>query len=348
MSELQYHVLSERPRDVAAEEILHQQMAGWAQEQAERDMATRGLRATVGLLPYDPEKFPEQRIDVVASTLKPHWIRDHLSQDVLMVHMSRRLGKKLGATSLLGSMLLASRFVGSFHEQSLPGSPTKLEQIRQLLERGKHVGLVCSHLDGDDVAVALGGLQIALGDRAFLGRSFIPVNKLHTRESRDGGDPATAQMTSFTNVTWTIPQTANAERYGLLDPEGPGMVVMAEGLRYLNSVLRNHDVGRILSIAPTGTGVSQPDEQGVQHIQEISGATFGVIAKLSAYLPVSIHHDEGGRRRWIFGDVVPVEGKSAKEKARNIQGALPDQLCAQVQKLTGRPTAYDGHPTVSS
>lgn len=342
MNGLQYHVLSERPRDLSMEQILHNQLAGWAQEQVDRDIAVRGLRATVGLLPYNPEKFPEQRIDVVGSTLKPHWLRDHLPEDVLMLHMSRRLGKKLGATSLFGSLLLASRFVGGFHERPSLSSPTKLEQIRGLLETGGHVGLVCSHLDGDDVAVALGGLQIALGDRNMLARSFVPVNKLHTRESRDSGDPATAQMTSFTNVSWTIPQTANAEKHGLLDRDGAGVVVMSDGLKYLNSILRNNDVGRILSIAPTGTGITEPDGEGVRHMLEISAATFKVIAKLQAYLPVSIHHDEGGRRRWLFGDVILVEGASAKEKAENIRNTLPGLLCGQVEELTKNTTIYDG------
>lgn len=341
-------VFAERARDVRLEEILHDEhhLGGWAEEQRQKDREARGELASIGVLPYNPDKYPEQRIDTVASGLRPHWLRDHAPDRLLFWDMRRRLGKKLGATSLRGALSLADEFVSEFTKPQAGTDLTRAEQLRKALDAGQHVGLLCSHLDGDDVAIGLGALQIALRDRKFLERSILPLNKLHSRESRDGGEPVTKQLTAFTEVVWTVPKTDNAVRFGIFDESNLGARIVRQSLRYFKTILSN-GTGRIISLAPAGTGVSAPDETGVRSIQTIA-ASFKLMGKLSAYIPISMYQDNNRQRSWIVRDVVSLESKTEKERIEHFQRGLIATFREDVEQLTGDPTIYKSADEVTA
>jgi hypothetical protein len=203
------------------EEVLHKGLERWATDHARR-------YPLVGMLDYDPVRFVAQQIGTSVTpgaALRP-------ALDAL-----RKI--YLGSAGAVAEQTLAA-----FEKLSVG------EQIRDSVERGRRVAVLCAHADGlDDAAGFAGAVAVAMhGSRAATHNGLI-LNKVMSRETF-AGVPIVNLLGAFANIHWVIPDSESARRWGI--SESALRYVNSLGIRSLLAAMRH---GAAITFAPAGSAM---------------------------------------------------------------------------------------------
>jgi len=277
---------------------LHERLALWARDHASR-------YDDIGVLDYEPELRAEQRI----STSRTDAIAED-GEDGLLGRLTAGYLQTLGAGSGAIIDALASR----------------RDELLEALAAGRNVAILTGHADRlDDVGAFSGGVALALGDPALIGRNGTILNKVMTRESFKGR-PMTDLMRLFGNVYWVIPDSDSARRWSI-DPRA---------IRYVNanamrSLVRDMREGIVLTLAPSGSTMrAELGEDGQVRrivVPPVAPATAKLIGRFDAYLVAALW--EGRCSVSPLYDMEPIE-------------VSMDRLARVTEELAGVPVEHAG------
>lgn len=246
------------------ESELHDALQAWAEDHARR-------YSTMGVLDYDPIRFPAQRI---VTSVSPRASAEHSDPGWLR------------STYLGSGGPVARETLAAFEEvrsASGRGRRSVAEQIAELVERGSSVAILCAHADGlDDVAGFAGALAVAMQGSAAETRNGLVLNKVMSRETF-AGVPIVTLLRSFANIFWVIPDSDSAHRWG----------ISLSALRYVNglairSLLAAIREGAAITFAPAGSAmIPRRDRQGTLialRFPPVGAATMKLLARFDFYV----------------------------------------------------------------
>ena len=289
---------------------LHEALGRWAEDHARR-------YPEVGVLEYDPASRPEQRIDTFKSAIR-------VAPGGLDGTVRALFEQTMGPA--------AANAVAALNE-----GPR--DQLAAALEAGKSVVVLVSHAGGfEDMGVFPGALAVTLAEPALVARNGVIVNKVMTRETY-GGHPIRDLYRPFANVYWVIPDTENAERWGLDDDTARYVNVNATRM-----LVGDMKAGVILSLAPGGSAMRQiRDSSGALvslEIPEIGSGTMNLISRFDAYLCGAFWDDKIALGS--IGEIPNIRAVPSHERdeARlELVAALRVELAALTERVAAVPVA---------
>jgi hypothetical protein len=289
------------------ERELHLGLGKWALHHADR-------YAEVGLLPFDPARYPEQRITTGVTLANP-------------VH-----GDRLGGLEALylrnGGPTAAATLAAFRCAGGESGGISVAEEIRKLVEAGQSVAILTSHAERlDDVAAFAGSVALAMGRPALVSRNGAILNKVMSRETHQG-QPIVRLISPFANSYWVIPDTESARRWMI--PEAAVRYVNGRGLRALLGAIR---AGAAVTLAPAGSAMLQHrDAANVLKkltFPPVSRATANLLTRFDAFVLAA---------RW--GERVSVTPvMRIKHISRNTRDGGSVAVARKVMSLLGDRTA---------
>lgn len=238
------------------EDELHVALGSWAADHVRR---YPGLEA----LPYDPAKYPSQRLDV------PVTRTDFEHETALADDLQEVL--RIGYESALA--LDASRVEASLS--------SLVPQLVESLERRESIVVLAAHADLlHDVGVIAGGIALGLREPELIRRNGTILNKVMSRETF-AGVPIAELFHMFGNIYWAIPETANRDRWKI-----PSAAVDYLNTSSMRALLADMRRGLVLTIAPTGSASRRVSEDGGPeslYVPPISDATANLISRFDGY-----------------------------------------------------------------
>ena len=313
--------------DITPEASLHRALDGWVANHVQRHSGS------ISELPYDPQRYPFQRLDV-------H--KTEAAEEV--ASLPGKQGYEI-LINLLGSSIggqhNAEHFIGQFRQER--GGRTLSHQLNALLAAGQNIALLTPHTELDDVAKTMLAATIALNRLQQNNHNGIVVNKLMTRQAYHG-IPVPQVLSQFSSLYWVIPDTGSTAKWDI--DEEHKRAVNFGGLRALFDDLR-HKKGMLVALAPTGTEIIRRQE-GRLELPKISDVSARVLGGFDAYLPVTIWRDKSsgiytagvGRlqeRDELFGSIGRLGRHQAQAAAAHL---LALSLAEQVAELSAQPISY--------
>jgi hypothetical protein len=269
----------------ASDAVLHRGLEAWAREHARR-------YADIGVIDYDPMRYPGQRIETSKS-------------DAVV-----GVGRGSGRDQVTAMRDLYARTMGAEGAATLTALGTPAVEIKRLLSAGKNVAVLTAHADQLHYIGALcAGFAVALADRDLLARNGTILNKVMSRESFRG-TPIEELFRPFGNVYWVIPATASADRWRL-----PPELVSRINAAALRRVAEDMRAGLLLTFAPSGSAMQRlVDEDGQLQslvIPDVAPGTANLICRFDAYLVAALWNG-----RVALGPVIDVAGPERESRAR--------------------------------
>jgi hypothetical protein len=203
------------------EQALHKALERWAADHARR-------YDQIGMLDYDPVRFVAQQIGT--SVTPGAVVRPSL--------------ETLRQTYVRTAGAVAEQTLAAFETRSIG------ERIRDSVERGRSVAVLCAHADGlDDAAGFAGAVAVAMHGSQAAMRNGVILNKVMSRETF-AGVPITNLLGAFANIYWVIPDSESARRWGI--SERALRYVNSLGIRSLLAAVRD---GAAITFAPAGSAM---------------------------------------------------------------------------------------------
>jgi hypothetical protein len=307
----------------ALERGLHERLGLWAADHARR-------YSEITVLGYDPASRPEQRIETFKSPAGTVLaaLDDADRFALLQAGYERTLGT--GAGDVLGALAECA------------------DDLRDALAGGRSVAVLTGHADTlYDVGAFGGGVALALGDPALIGRNATILNKVMSRELFSG-TPIADLFREFGSVYWVIPDSDSARTWGIDE----------RAIRYINAnamrtLLRDMREGIVLTLAPTGSAMRPeygPDGQLVRIVvPPVADGTAKLICHFDAYIVGTLWL---GRSR-VDGirEIPPRSGAGHREREeadRRLVEEAMETMAAMTQELAGVPVSYAGSAGIAA
>jgi hypothetical protein len=268
--------------------VLHLGLEAWAREHARR-------YPDIGVLAYDPSRYPGQRIETSKSDAVVGTARGSDGDDVAVMRA------------------LYERTMGAEGAATLAALGTQALEIKRLLRAGRNVAVLTAHADQlHDIGALCAGFAVAFADRDLVHRNGTILNKVMSRESFRG-TPIEELFRPFGNVYWVIPATASADRWQL----PPDLVSRINGAA-LRRVAEDMRAGVLLTFAPGGSAMQRVvDEDGRLKslvIPDVAPGTANLICRFDAYLVAALWNG-----RVALGPVVEIADRTSDSNAKGQQ-----------------------------
>jgi hypothetical protein len=293
------------------ERELHEALGHWAHDHADRF-------DDIDVLGYDPGRRPEQRLATAKTVPEP----------------CGDPGTTVGSLGEVYAAILGDE-AGRAHAAFAEGLGGEL---RAWLAAGRNVAVVTAHADRlHDIGTLYGAVAIALEESGLIGRNATILNKVMSREAFRG-TPVARILARFGAIYWVIPDTANAERWGI-SPR-VSSYINANAMRALLTDMRS---GLVITLAPSGTAMRPQlgpsgDVQSLM-IPRIGEGTAHLLSRFDAYVAGAVW--EG---RVTLGELTalsPRRGKSREAGERFAVEAVASAMIEVTQNATGLPVHYD-------
>jgi hypothetical protein len=293
---------------------LHEALGRWAHDHAHRF-------DDIDVVDYDPGRRPEQRLATAKSAPAP--VGDPRNDGSLVEFYATILGEE----AVRAQAALAEGLTG---------------ELREWLAAGRNVAVVTAHADRlHDIGTLYGAVAIALEDTGLISRNATILNKVMSREAFRG-TPVADVLTRFGAIYWVIPDTANAERWGI-SPR-VSSYINANAMRALLTDMRS---GLVITLAPSGTAVrpqfgASGDVQSLT-IPRIGAATAHLLSRFDGYIAGAVW--EG---RVTLGELTSLStrrGKARQDGERSAVKAVANAMVEVTQNATGLPVHYDAGQT---
>ena len=203
--------------------------------------------------------------------------------------------------------------------------------------------MVTAHADRlHDIGTLHGAIAIALERSGLIGRNATILNKVMSREAFRGR-PVAEILARFGAIYWVIPDTENAERWGI--SQRVSRYINASAMRALLTDMRS---GLVVTLAPSGTAMrSQLGASGdVQSltIPRIGEGTAHLLSRFDAYVAGAIWEGRVNLGRLTtFG---PRRGKTREDGERLAVDAVANAMIEVTRSATGLPVHYN--PSISA
>ena len=301
---------------------LHEALGRWAADHASR-------YAEIGVLDYEPDARPEQRIETSRSPVETTQPAPAL-RATLVATMGEAANSALTAISTPGVDGVSPR-----------------DALASALAARESVAVLVSHAGGfEDMGVFAGSVAVALEQPELIARNGVIVNKVMTRETY-AGHPIRDLYRYFANVYWVIPDTENMARWGLDDDLARSLNVNAT-----RTLVGDMKEGMILTVAPGGSAMRQTrDASGALvslEIPAIASGTVNLLSRFDDYMCGASWQDA-----IALGPLRPIErwdNRADREagRARLMQSVL-DEMAALTEELAGVPvTVEEDNPAGAS
>lgn len=286
----------------------------------------------IKLLPYDRDRYPEQRIDHYVTEAKLPFEQLGLPDKLMMLGL-----RQFGLAKALGSRALARQMVADFKAPA--------EQVAGMLDQGRNVALIPAHKHYADIGIGVAGLAIAMGKTRYIKENtWQSINKLMTREEYRGRYiPNFARKTG--KLVWVIPDEG-ARKWGV--PDRARYIVGRGAMEALGPVLADEEHGVLMAVALTaGAMDSELDEDGEVtswRFREIPPSVGATLGSYHAALPFAYDKDRNGLPVWEVGNLIlpPEAGSSTSEAeaGRLFTDTAYLDLAQRMERLTGLPVKY--------
>lgn len=286
----------------------------------------------IKLLPYDPVRYPEQRIDHYVTEAQIPFEQYGLPDKLMMFGL-----RELGLAKALGRRALARQLVADFKPAA--------EQVADMLDRGRNVALIPAHKHYADIGIGVAGLAVAMGKTRYIKENiWQSINKLMTREEYHGQYiPGFARKTG--KVLWVIPDDG-AKKWGV--PDRARLIVGRGAMGELQPALENDRRGVLMAVALTG-GAMDPvldseDKVVSWKFRDIPPPVSATLSSYHAALPFAYDKDKNNVPVWEVGDLIlPPEtdpAASGAEVGRVFTDNVYLDLAQRMERLTGLPVEY--------
>lgn len=340
---------SQTIRDLDLEVKMHRIFDPWSE-------AHRQQYQNMGVLPYDPETYPEQRIDI--HTVPPRIDSTRIPVPVFIWAMRRKL---LGTFQ---DKEKGRKFFESFWTSCASSdekAPLALVVAEDYLRQGKSVAVVTDHADNlTDIARATASLNIALAEKfgsEHMSNFGILVNKNVTREKHQNRS-VVRKIGDIASVHMVLPNTQSAEKYRKIASRN-GDEITEDDVRKISqkvtggsakSIFRRikdgHDGkahGIVEGIVPTGQGtIKLRNKHGAVQAHTIPPVTetaAGLLCRFDAVIAVSLIADE-----FKISPLIALKDYTTKQKDpfNNllVTEDIMDILATQTTEIAGVPVSY--------
>ncbi|OGL35474.1 hypothetical protein A3F65_00130 [Candidatus Saccharibacteria bacterium RIFCSPHIGHO2_12_FULL_47_16b] len=287
---------------VQLEQDVHAALTPWISSYKDR---SGGEFTDIG---YDPNAYPEQRLDVAYSPAKqyPRFIPGRLMLKGLEKALLRHVGSKAQLNSLVKSFRQTPASAGS--QTSIAGAAAKR------LDNGEAIGVLVDHTEqGDlrDVGLVMGILILAMANNNYRQRAAFLVGLNMSRQAYRGRTVA-QELTKAAGIIWVMQDSENRRA---LDIPKEGVETVNRGA--FRALMELRKQGLMLGIVPSGTAMKLvKTEAGEQLVRpEIAEGTMNIMSGLDALLPVGMHQ---GRIR--TGPLYAIEAKGLSKRDRRLYG----------------------------
>ncbi len=285
-------------------------------------------------LGYAPEIYPSQKITVAKEENQEFPIE---AENIFIMRWLNG-----GLTHALGSAALATAFVEGFKRDTSQGQLHTA--IIKRLSEGQNIALMTPHTDLNDVPLSLAGVALAIGDKNCFKHYGAIVNKLISRQAVESL-PVSDRIRAFSSIYWVIPDTESTAKWGINEE-----IVDAVGKPAMRALREDRKTGgKLIAVAPTGTRAIETESNGLQ-LPPISKASFNLLSKFDAVLPVSIDAGTGNfaigsliETKNLVGASITTRETTRSKFADNITRLLGAYACC----ATGKEVEYN-HMTAQS
>lgn len=331
-------------RNLELELEMHHDFDEWV---ADHNHRTGGKIKDSG---YDPEKYPQQRIDVVTSPA----LIDIAQTEKQKVAACEEL--KLQYAVIMGSYAAARAQINAFKEAPAfeDSSELLVDTVANYIEDGKSIGLISDHAEGlFDMAVGQGGLSLALEAKfdtpLYINRFNSWVNKLMTRQTVEQ-QTYSAKNRKVINknvyipyllsigggIRWVIPDTENGSHY-ISDPA----ISKAVNLGALKSFTQDKKSkkGTVEVLVPSGTQMraKRDSNQKLEYLiaPSIPESSANLLSHLEAIITFS-----SWSGRVSVSKLIELNYQSRNERAErmpHLASEISRLMREQTQNLAGVP-----------
>jgi hypothetical protein len=328
--------------DLAMERQMHEAFSGWAADHKQR-------YNHMGVLPYDPEHYPDQRLEISSRRIKSPEMPSHTgraSRAAFFLKQTAYLkALKLVYVKSVQSKELANSIINDFQSKpAFPGynNPSIAEYVVNKLDEDGSVGIVSGHVDRlTDIADFTAGLNLAVAEEnglKYIDRFRILVNKNMTRETYFKV-PIPTLMSIGVGVYWGLPPGKSAEKFGIT-PE----ISKEVNKRVSHQIVTDKkEKSFVLGFVPAGSGMEQSTDPK-------SSKLLGLTIKDSSYtapllvrceggvIPVNRYGDES-----IIGTVMETtrpEGINKKDFEKILADKVVETFAKQTMDLAGVSVQY--------
>jgi hypothetical protein len=312
------------PNDLARTAALHDALGRWAADHARRYPA-------IGLLDYDPETHPEQRIETFKSPIRAR--RSPSSPSDIGSDLRTKLETTMGSA--------ATRALAALYQPEGTDGLAPRDILASHVEAGKNVAILVCHAGGfEDMGVFPGAMAVSLEKADLIARNGVILNKVMTRETYKGHSIRDLFLL-FANIYWVLPPGTNMLRWDV--DQGLARYVNLTALR---TIISDMSTGLLLTFAPSGSAMIESYDHAGNltslHIPPVARGTANLISRFDAYMCGASWRDHVA-----LGPLRPLpisrEGSGAPPIPN--QTALLDAVLAEMARLTedlsGVPVTHD-------
>jgi hypothetical protein len=336
-------------RDLDLERKMHRIFTPWSENH-------RKDYSGIGVLPYDPNLYPEQRIDnhIIEARIRS----TRIPSSVFIWGMRRKI------ISTFADKKKGQAFVNTFN--STPGyedteSPLSEVIANEFLDQGRSVAIITDHADNlTDIARATAGLSVALatkfGDK-YMGDFGILVNKNITRETHKGRK-IVSKLSDIAEVHTVMPDTASVEKYRKIASQAGEEITEEEvgqiskkvtggSARVIFRRIKNGKDskadGLIEGIVPTGQGtiklLDRHKQVKAHTIPAVTNTAANLLCRFDGAIAVSLIGDE-----YKISPIIPIkeilEGSNDPFANLVLTENIMDMLAEQTTEVAGLPVHY--------
>jgi hypothetical protein len=341
------------PQQEAIQDRLHQGFSSWTAEHSQR-------YPLMGVLPYWPNVFRDQRIDEPYKPVNKaaQFLSRNEATDSKLARPAIYLGKlaylkalretyaqSVGSKATANSIIYAFQATPAFGEDL--NSPSIAEYAVECLADGRDntIGLTSGHLDRlSDVGEFAGGLTLAITEEhglKYIDRINMLVNKNMTRQTyktRHIPVPVPWLITTGAGAYWGIPPGESAQKHGISEADA-GVANTIISRRFATDK-KKRDM--VFAYVPTGSGaVKVTDATGEVVRLRLKDASYTSPLTVRCYggiIPVNRYGNN-----IVVGSVIKnykPDGTKKKEYEKILTDNVMEELALQAHELTGLPVEY--------